>query len=313
MAWFTNFRTRTTTSSPESLVEPKNNERIAFQKLLEEELQALNDHELALNLAGLSVTDADKASRAAYEAQLAAAGTYKDDTQSEMAKQWYLSSVEVAKKLYASPLWTPKQLYAYAFGGTDVQPASSGTHSAHSQDVVAGQTDSESLSSKKLIKCNACMEVASPEESLDLQCGHTYCHACLLTLFNGAMSDTTLFPPRCCKVPISLDTCRKVLPKELIKELDLKVEELATPNPTYCTNAECSKFIRTQKIVSGVASCVFCNEKTCVLCKSKSHKGFCPSDPHVQLLMDLAKRSRWQQCTNCNNMVELDHGCFHMT
>jgi hypothetical protein len=29
-------------------------------------------------------------------------------------------------------------------------------------------------------------------------------------------------------------------------------------------------------------------------------------------LMDLAKRSNWQQCTKCSNMVELTRGCFHM-
>jgi hypothetical protein len=29
--------------------------------------------------------------------------------------------------------------------------------------------------------------------------------------------------------------------------------------------------------------------------------------------MDMARRSRWQQCTKCNNMVELEQGCFHMT
>jgi E3 ubiquitin-protein ligase RNF144 len=255
----------------------------------------------------------DAKNRAKYKSQLAAAGTREDNGQSEIAEQQCAPEVGVAGKLYAFTMRTANQLYAYTFGGSDIQPASSETDSAHSQNFASGQTDSGSLSSRDLVKCNACMEVAGPGETLHLQCEHTYCHACLLNLFASAIADTNLFPPRCCKLPIPLDTCRMVLPKELIKEFDFKVEELATPNPTFCANAECSKFIRTGKIVNDVASCVFCKEKTCVLCKSKSHKGLCPSDPHVQLLMNLAKRSKWQQCTNCHTMVELDRGCFHMT
>ena len=351
-------------SSSEASIEPHEyNEHIAFQKLLDEELQAISDHELALSLAGVSITDADRASRAEYKAQLAAASTCRNDTQSEMPNQHHEPGSKVAGTLHA----LVAQLRASASRDNGIQRASSEidtasletdtaslyltatetvsdsdgddesdsdgddesdsdgddesdsddtaspeTDSAQTQTAAAEQTHSVNLSSKDVIKCNACMEVTGIEESLQLQCEHTYCHACLLTLFTSAMSDTTLFPPRCCRFLIPLDICRMVLPKELIKEYDLKVEELATPNPTYCANVDCSKHIRPGRIVNGVARCVFCNENTCVLCKSKSHKGLCPSDPHVQLLMDLAKRSKWQRCTKCNNMVELDRGCLHM-
>ena len=301
MAWFGNSRTRTTTPSSGSPIEPEYNERIAFQELLNEELKAISDHELALSLSGLSITDADRASRAEYKAKLAAA----------LRKQQDVPGVEVASKTHASASRSAKQLCASASGENGIQSASPETDSAQTQNVVVEQTDPGSLT-KNVIKCDACMEVTGIEESLHLQCEHTYCHACLLTLFTSTMLDTTLFPPQCCKFLIPLDACRTVLSEELIKEFELKVEELATPSPTYCANVDCSKFIRLGEIVSGVARCVFCDEDTCVLCKSRSHKGLCPSDPHVQLLMDLAKRSNWQQCTKCSNMVELTRGCFHM-
>lgn len=160
------------------------------------------------------------------------------------------------------------------------------------------------------------MDVFPCRDTLTLECqpeGHTYCQGCLVDLFRSSIHNTALFPPRCCNITVPLEICRALLPKELIKEFDLKVEELATPNPTYCSNGECSSFIRPSEIKADVGSCVFCKTRTCIRCKSPEHTGLCPSDPHVQLLMDVAKRSKWQQCSNCKNMVELEQGCFHMT
>ncbi|KAF1843097.1 uncharacterized protein K460DRAFT_240523, partial [Cucurbitaria berberidis CBS 394.84] len=164
--------------------------------------------------------------------------------------------------------------------------------------------------------CHACIELVPRKNTLTLECRpdkHTYCRPCLVDLFTSAIVNTTLFPPRCCKTPIPLDICRAILPEKLIKDFDSKVEELATPNPTYCSSSDCSKFIHPNNIKADIASCVYCKEKTCVRCKLKGHQGLCPSDPHVQLLMDVARRGKWQQCTKCKTMIELAQGCFHMS
>jgi E3 ubiquitin-protein ligase RNF144 len=182
--------------------------------------------------------------------------------------------------------------------------------------VVEGNPSKKILSSDALIECCAWMETVPSKNILTLKCepqAHEYCRKCLINIFASAIDDTTLFPPRCCKLPIPLDECHALLPKELVKKFDLKVEELATPNPTYCSNVECSRFIRSQEIKADIGTCVFCAEMTCVRCKCKSHEGLCPSDPHVQLLLDAAKSSRWQKCTKCKNLIELAHGCLHMT
>jgi E3 ubiquitin-protein ligase RNF144 len=218
-------------------------ERMAFKKLLDDEKQAVSDHQLAMRLGGMSIGAADAAFSADYEAQL-----------------------------------------------------------NHGTNVVAEEQKTQAvLGSKDPIQCNACMEVFPTKTTLLLQCDHTYCRSCLLDLFTSSISNPTLFLPRCCRLIIPLDLCRVMLPKEL------------TPNPTYCANADCSKFIRQKNVRNDVGHCVFCKSTTCVLCKSQNHTGLCPSDPHVQLLMDAAKCSKWQQCTKCNNMVELAQGCFHMT
>ena len=275
-------------------------ERVAFKKLLEEERQAVSDHQLAMRLAGIATGAANAAFDVDYEAQLREA---KDTDQDE---QW-----EMAKNLYAA-----------AFEETPSQPAFAdraplhGVRTAPAGQPSIGGTESKILDSHALVKCVSCMEIVSTRKTLRLQCNpepHTYCRSCLLDLFTSAITNTTLFPPRCCKVVIPLDTCRAMLPKELIKDFDLKVEELATPNPTYCANAGCSKFIQPKSIKDDVGICAFCKQTTCTQCKNQEHSGLCPSDPHVQLLMDAAKRSKWQQCTKCKNMVELAQGCFHMT
>jgi E3 ubiquitin-protein ligase RNF144 len=267
--------------------------RLAFSRLMEEERQAASDHQLAMRLTGLAVSNSDIKRCADYEASLC------DSTDCDTDEQW-----DMAKELYASHLESETADRAPLNGIRTVTATATKT------------TVSKILGSETLTKCCACMEVVPSKNTLTLRCkpeAHTYCRGCLVDLFASSMINTALFPPRCCKMPIPLDTCRVLLPKKLIKDFDLKVEELATPNPTHCSNAECSAFVRTTNIKADVASCVFCKSKTCVRCKSSDHNGLCPSDPHVQLLMDIAKRGKWQQCTKCKNMVELEQGCFHMT
>lgn len=279
------------------ILREENDDRITIKKLLEEEVQADNDHQFALRLAGLSVSDQDGTSISEYQSQFDGLNDCDDIKEWEMAKQLYISAFGI------------DNLEDLAEGGPVLPVANRATlHGV--RNVVQRHQDPEL---EEFITCNVCMDTVSVKITLRLQCSHNYCRDCLLDLFTSSISNPTLFPPRCCKVPVPLETCRVILPKELIKDFDLKVEELATPNPTYCANAECSEFIQPKNIRNEIGTCVFCTSTTCTQCKNRSHNGFCPSDPHVQLLMDAAKRSKWQQCAKCNNMVELSQGCFHMT
>jgi E3 ubiquitin-protein ligase RNF144 len=276
------------------ILREEHDNRVAFAILLEEEKRAISDHQLAMRLEGLTVNDNDVKTSNNYEACL------MKETDCGSNEQWNMA----------------KELYAQSSGSeiSDRNPLN-GIRTVEAGEIY-DKTKSKILGSKVLIKCCACMEVVASKDTLTLACqpeAHTYCRPCLVGLFTSALVDTTLFPPRCCKVPIPLDTCRAMLPKELIKDFDLKIEELATPNPTYCSKAECAKFIRAKEVKAETGTCVYCKEKTCTRCKCAAHKGLCPADLHVQLLMDFANRSRWQQCTKCKNMVELATGCFHMT
>jgi E3 ubiquitin-protein ligase RNF144 len=276
------------------ILREEHNNRVAFSRLLEEERRAAADHQLAMRLAGMTNSDPEVKQGADYEANLC------EPSECDIDEQW-----DMAKELYAT---------AFEKETADREPLN-GIRTVKAGEVKAN-SKSKILGSKDLTKCCSCMEAVPSKATLTLACkpeAHTYCRACLVDLFTSAISNPTLFPPRCCRLPIPLDTCRATLPKELIKKFDLKVEELATPNPTHCSNPDCSEFISPKNIKAEVGNCVYCKDKTCARCKNAAHKGLCPSDPHVQLLMDFAKRSKWQQCTKCKNMVELIQGCFHMT
>ncbi|KAK4085272.1 uncharacterized protein Triagg1_262 [Trichoderma aggressivum f. europaeum] len=67
-------------------------------------------------------------------------------------------------------------------------------------------------------------------------------------LFKAAMSDESLFPPRCCGQSIPLGSNEIFLPAELVREYRAKELEYSTPNRTYCYRPSCSAFIPQQSI-----------------------------------------------------------------
>ncbi|KAF2655140.1 hypothetical protein K491DRAFT_679106 [Lophiostoma macrostomum CBS 122681] len=299
-------------------------DRVNLQRLLNEEKQAISDHELAMRLSGLSMRHPAVKSSATYKESLYG-NTLRGERKSDDDEQW-----EAAKAKYATemgiiaekdkneakdgdgkkpnPVETLKPI-----GGLPRRTCNSCAEAVPAKDTVTIGLDS--YCPNCLAKCSACLEIVVVKDTVTLKCQpepHVYCHGCLVDLFKCALVDTSLFPPRCCKVAIPIETCREIVPKDFIKDFDLKVEELATPNPTYCADPACANFIQAKNIKHDIGTCVFCRTKTCTICKKEEHKGLCPEDPQVKLLMDAAKRSKWQMCSNCKNMVELSSGCFHM-
>jgi len=84
------------------------------------------------------------------------------------------------------------------------------------------------------------------------------------------MTGDSLFPPRCCRQPITTGSVRVFLTAELVMQCEQKKIELDTPDRTYCSNL-CSAFIRLEDITDEQASCPDCGTVTCTLCKATSH------------------------------------------
>ncbi|KAI4218414.1 MAG: hypothetical protein L6R36_008965 [Xanthoria steineri] len=72
-------------------------------------------------------------------------------------------------------------------------------------------------------------------ETFRTSCGHDYCQACLSELFNLSTMDETLFPPRCCRQPISLTAARLYLSSDLVRRFQQKAIEFhCTCKAQFC-------------------------------------------------------------------------------
>lgn len=162
--------------------------------------------------------------------------------------------------------------------------------------------------------CLACTEHFPTRDITDSPCSHGYCRGCVRDLFTLALTDETLFPPKCCNQPIPIDSVRTILSTELRGQFAAKKIEFETPNRTYCHHPTCSTFIPLPLIKGDVAHCLQCKAKTCAIRKAASHMGTdCPNDPSTQAVLELARQEGWQRRSACKAFVELQIGCNHIS
>jgi hypothetical protein len=162
--------------------------------------------------------------------------------------------------------------------------------------------------------CEACGDETDFVDAGRVPCRHEYCRDCLQSLFKTAITDESLFPPRCCGQQIPLEMVRIFLTPELAQDFIKKKVEFDTPNKTYCSVQTCSAFIDSGNIADNVGTCHECSSTTCTLCKAATHdRGECPDDPALQQILDMVRENGWQRCNLCSSVVELNHGCNHMT
>lgn len=159
------------------------------------------------------------------------------------------------------------------------------------------------------------MEDFPEDEIVKATCAraHTYCCDCVKQLFINACKDEELYPPRCCRQEIPIDIALRFLSNEEAETFLDKTEEYTSKDRTYCYQPSCSKFISAENITASVGWCPTCYFDTCTLCKKERHTGDCPDDPSIKLTLETAAANGWQRCQKCHALVELSHGCQHMT
>ncbi|KAH7159026.1 hypothetical protein DER46DRAFT_611016 [Fusarium sp. MPI-SDFR-AT-0072] len=161
-------------------------------------------------------------------------------------------------------------------------------------------------------ECLYCSDELPKDEVYEAPCSHGMCQPCLIRSIQTAMKDESIFPPKCCGQAIPVDNTNAFITEDLLTEYDNKREEFETTNRTYCSDKTCSAFIPTRFIEAGIAQCTRCEGRTCLNCLSESHEGTCTDDPESQRVIRLAEEKGWRRCEQCKNMVELEHGCFHI-
>ncbi|KAG5918508.1 hypothetical protein E4U42_006829 [Claviceps africana] len=165
----------------------------------------------------------------------------------------------------------------------------------------------------ELRRCVACASDVAFFETVRCPCSHDYCRDCMTELFSAAVNDESMFPPRCCRIPIPLDPNRSFLSAGLLDKYKAKEVEFATPNRTYCHVPACSAFVPPASVRGDVATCVQCQSTTCTICKGKSHSRDCPVDTSAADVLRIAAENGWQRCYSCGRLVDLVTGCNHIT
>ncbi|KAG5958948.1 hypothetical protein E4U56_005241 [Claviceps arundinis] len=190
----------------------------------------------------------------------------------------------------------------------DVFPSAAGPSRARAGPSSAPRARVE------LRNCVACSTDVPVFEAIRCPCSHDYCRDCMTALFNAAISDESLFPPRCCKEPIPIDRSRPFLSASLLGLYEAKKLEHETPNKTYCYVPNCSAFIPPAFVRDDVATCVKCRSRTCTMCKGQMHtQRDCPADTATTEVLQMADVNGWQRCYSCRRLVDLNTGCNHMT
>lgn len=206
--------------------------------------------------------------------------------------------------------------------GLYVLPVSSPTKASH-KFLSCEDDDNESIgessrwaaskqAASAMSPCVACNSSKPAYKLFKAPCGHIYCDECLEHLFELATTDESLFPPRCCKTQIPVETAKLYLSKGTIESFSEKIIEFGTPNRTYCFRPSCSSFLPPSSVVGDKGTCPQCGAATCTICKGESHSNDCPQDIATQEVLELASREGWQRCFNCKRLVELNFGCNHM-
>ncbi|KAI9840758.1 MAG: hypothetical protein M1837_001332 [Sclerophora amabilis] len=162
-------------------------------------------------------------------------------------------------------------------------------------------------------QCVACRESKPHFDTMRVPCGHNYCRDCITGLFKASTTDESLFPPRCCSQEVSLISAKPFMTTELINKFQQKAVEFQAANRMYCISPVCSAFVPLDGVKGDIANCSKCQTRMCVICKNRAHHGDCPEDTVLQQVLEVATANGWQRCYNCRRLVELAHGCNHMT
>jgi len=144
---------------------------------------------------------------------------------------------------------------------------------------------------------------------IQLACNHHSCKPCLQLYFQEAMTDESIFPPKCCKEPIPPSLVLDATAIQMFREREVEVSAISR---LYCADPSCAKFINPQNIESQVGTCP-CGHNTCLRCRRSQHGGECQPDLDLDAVLQIASDDGWRRCRKCNGMIELTIGCNHIT
>ncbi|RDW71672.1 hypothetical protein BP5796_07706 [Coleophoma crateriformis] len=103
--------------------------------------------------------------------------------------------------------------------------------------------------------CLACRDPGERSEMAILPCNHAYCGECIAAAFKTASGSRTEF--QCCKRIVPVTMASRWLEPTFITSYEALLLERSTPNPRYCSNRSCNKFIPPQHIHGPICIAAF--------------------------------------------------------
>lgn len=180
-----------------------------------------------------------------------------------------------------------------------------GSPRAADEPVIANEPEYE---------CVSCYEKKPAGQIATVPCQHRYCQECLGILFTSAANYQTPYPPRCCHTHILLTEYRHHLSAQVRMLCDTREYRDHTRRVGgYCHDPKCAAMIPPTSRRGNVGHCLKCDLETCLACMEAAHEGACAQDAPHQRVLDLGKKSGWQRCQACGDLIELWEGCRHMT
>ncbi|KAA8650387.1 E3 ubiquitin-protein ligase [Aspergillus tanneri] len=182
---------------------------------------------------------------------------------------------------------------------------------------VNGEGSSRHIASSKMANlgkdCDSCFEKCDVP-MFAVPCGHKFCRDCTRQMFLGAIKDEELYPPRCCSNIVPPGIALRVLSYDELRAFGERAIEWTTKDRLYCAEPTCSRFIPPFAIQDDHGTCLECHQQTHLPCRSFAHPGVdCPMDGALHSVLAMADAENWRRCFNCRTMVELQHGCNHIT
>ncbi|KAJ5335731.1 uncharacterized protein N7506_005667 [Penicillium brevicompactum] len=185
--------------------------------------------------------------------------------------------------------------------------------SSKSLDDESSSSFSSSHKGPSMKQCVSCLENFDTTVTVR-PCAHEFCRECMRQLFLGATKDEELYPPRCCGNVVPPGLALRLLSYKELRDFSESALEWTAKDRLYCAEPSCSKFIPPFAIRNEFGTCTRCHRQTHVHCRSFAHPGIdCPMDDALHDVLQIADTENWQRCFNCRAMVELQHGCNHIT
>ena len=188
--------------------------------------------------------------------------------------------------------------------------------------------------SSPIIICEICAETKTADEMFRNQiCYHSFCSECVVKQVATKIQDNITnvsCPGLNCKGVLELESCRKLLPTELVdKWNDALCEAFFLTVPKfYCPFKDCSAMLLDEDEGRGgedvrESECPSCHRLFCARCHVPWHPGIgCEEYQKLNadergredlLVRELANQNKWKRCPRCRYYVEKRDGCLHIT